>query len=108
MLIKQNREALQRGAFDAAQRTQTPFVTTYHGAYSGTSGLKKRYNSVMARGDLVIANSEWTAAHVMQVHGVARETLITIPRGVDFAAFDPGVVQPERVRTLRQAWACTG
>ena len=91
-------------AYVAAKRTQTPFVTTYHGAYSGTSGLKKRYNSVMARGDLVIANSEWTAAHVMQVHGIARETLVTIPRGVDFAAFDPGVVTKDRIQTLRQAW----
>ena len=35
-----------------------PFVTTYHGAYSGRSGLKLLYNSVMARGDVVIANSQ--------------------------------------------------
>ena len=34
----------------AARATHTPFVTTYHGAYSGKSALKVFYNSVMARG----------------------------------------------------------
>ena len=36
-------------------------MTTFHGAYGGRSALKIRYNSVMARGDLVVANSQFTA-----------------------------------------------
>ncbi len=91
-------------AYVAAQRTNTPFVTTYHGAYSGTSGLKKRYNSVMARGDLVIANSEWTAAHVMNVHEIPRDRIVTIPRGVDFEAFDPDRLTDDRLSAIRSAW----
>ncbi|MEM1036711.1 MAG: glycosyltransferase family 4 protein [Pseudomonadota bacterium] len=91
-------------AYMAAQRTDTPFVTTYHGAYSGTSGLKRKYNSVMAKGDLVIANSEWTAAHVHEVHGTAKERLITIPRGVDFSVFDPGKVTMRRTSKLAASW----
>ncbi|MHA7899606.1 MAG: glycosyltransferase family 4 protein [Henriciella sp.] len=91
-------------AYVAAQRTGIPFVTTYHGAYSGKSGLKKRYNSVMARGDLVIANSEWTAAHVMQIHETPREKIVTIPRGVDLNAFDPAHVSDERIEAVRSAW----
>ena len=38
-----------------------PFVTTYHGAYGETNRVKRLYNSVMARGDVVIANSRYTA-----------------------------------------------
>ena len=91
-------------AYVAAQRTQTPFVTTYHGAYSGRTGLKKRYNSVMARGDLVIANSEWTAAHVMEVHETPPEKIVTIPRGVDLHAFDPQNVSERRRDDVRAAW----
>ena len=91
-------------AFIAAKRRNIPFVTTYHGAYSGRSGLKKRYNSVMARGALVIANSEWTAAHVAEIHGTPRDRIVTIPRGVDFAAFDPAAVSAERVRAVCDAW----
>ena len=91
-------------AYVAAQRTQTPFVTTYHGAFSGRTGLKKRYNSVMARGDLVIANSEWTAAHVMEVHETPPEKIVTIPRGVDLHAFDPQNVSESRMDDVRAAW----
>ena len=91
-------------AYVAANRTDTPFVTTYHGAYSGRSGLKKRYNSVMARGDLVIANSKWTAAHIIDVHHTDPKRIITIPRGVDFDAFDPAKVTAARVRELKSAW----
>ena len=43
----------------AARRMRLPFVTTYHGAYSETNPLKRAYNGVMARGDVVIANSRW-------------------------------------------------
>ncbi|MEL6860847.1 MAG: glycosyltransferase family 4 protein [Pseudomonadota bacterium] len=103
-LIHARSRAPAWSAYVAAQRTQTPFVTTYHGAYSGTTGLKKRYNSVMARGDLVIANSEWTAAHVMQIHEIPREKIVTIPRGVDLAAFDPDHVSQERITAVREAW----
>lgn len=91
-------------AYVAAQRTETPLVTTYHGAYSGRSGLKKRYNSVMARGDLVIANSEWTASHVMEIHETPRDKIVTIPRGVDLEAFDPANVSPSRIEAVRTAW----
>src|SRR6185312_11734780 len=44
----------------AAQTTKTPFVATYHGVYKANSALKRWYNAVMTRGDLVIANSDYT------------------------------------------------
>ena len=91
-------------AYVAAQRTETPFVTTYHGAYSGRSGLKKRYNSVMARGDHEIAKSEWTAAHVMEVHETPPEKIVTIPRGVELQSFDPQYVSESRIDDGRSAW----
>src|SRR5665809_20922 len=47
-------------ALIAARSTGRPFVTTYHGAYSEKSDAKRLYNSVMARGDAVIANSHYT------------------------------------------------
>ncbi|NQY40258.1 MAG: glycosyltransferase family 4 protein [Henriciella sp.] len=103
-LIHARSRAPAWSAYVAAQRTETPFVTTYHGAYSGRSGLKKRYNSVMARGDLVIANSEWTAAHVMEIHDTPRDKIVTIPRGVDLNAFDPDKVSADRKTAVQGAW----
>ncbi len=95
-------------AWAAAKAEGVPFVTTYHGAYSGTSGLKRAYNSVMAKGDLVIANSEWIAAHIAEVHGIDPARIVTIPRGVDLDAFDPAAVTPARVEALRKAWGLEG
>lgn len=91
-------------AWAAAKAEGVPFVTTYHGAYSGTSGLKKAYNSVMAKGDLVIANSAWIADHVAEVHGLDPARIITIPRGVDLAVFDPAAVPASAVAAQRARW----
>ena len=52
----------------AARRTGRPFVTTYHGAYGNPGPLKTFYNSVMARGDRVIANSRYTADLIAARH----------------------------------------
>lgn len=91
-------------AYAAAKAEAVPFVTTYHGAYSGTSGLKRAYNSVMAKGDIVIANSNWIAEHIRQIHETPAEKIVTIPRGVDLAEFDPKAVVPARIDAIRQSW----
>jgi glycosyltransferase involved in cell wall biosynthesis len=95
-------------AWSATKAEGVPFVTTYHGAYSGTSGLKRAYNSVMAKGDLVIANSQWIAAHIREVHGTDPARIVTIPRGVDLAVFDPAVVPPADVGRVRALWGLAG
>lgn len=91
-------------AYLAARRTDRPFVTTYHGAYSGRSRLKTLYNSVMARGDRVIANSRFTAGLVSSRYPVPPEHLHVIHRGFDVSAFDPDGIAPDRVERLRSAW----
>lgn len=86
----------------AARRCGIPLVTTYHGIYQARTPWKRWYNSVMAKGDVVIANSQWTAEHVRKAHAPKR--LITIPRGIDLAYFDPEKVSPERVGAIRARW----
>jgi len=88
----------------AAHATGTPFVATYHGVYKAQSGLKRWYNAIMTRGDLVIANSDYTRDHVLAEHHVDPGKLVTIPRGVDLDRFDPSFVTPNRVEALRTAW----
>lgn len=88
----------------AAHATKTPFVATYHGVYNAKSELKRWYNAVMTKGDLVIANSEYTRQHVIKEHGIAPEKVVAIPRGVDLSRFEPGVVPATRIEALRKAW----
>ncbi len=91
-------------AFKAARQTNTPFVTTYHGVYSGRWRLKQFYNSVMARGDMVIANSRWMAEHIARTHGLTANQIMIIPRGVDFAAFNPDAINAARQTAIRELW----
>ena len=42
-------------AFRAARRNRVPFVTTFHQRPAARTALKRLYNSVMVRGDRVIA-----------------------------------------------------
>lgn len=88
----------------AARRTGKPFVTTYHGAYSEKSKLKSLYNSVMARGDVVIANSRYTADLVKVRYGTPEDRIRVIHRGVDGSAFDVAAVSEQRKAALARAW----
>ena len=91
-------------AYWAAKRMKLPFVTTYHGVYNAKSGIKRWYNSVMVRGDRVIANSDYTAKHVIAEHPQAASRIVTIHRGVDIARFSPEAVNDGRRASLRKAW----
>lgn len=94
-------------AFSAALAswlTRTPLIATYHGVYKARSALKRWYNGIMTRGVVVIANSEFTRAHVVAQHRVDPAKVIAIPRGVDLARFDPAAVSEERRNAVAKAW----
>ena len=48
----------------ATKLTRRKFVTTFHGTYNFKNKLKKFYNSVMVRSDLVIAGSNFIFSHI--------------------------------------------
>lgn len=91
-------------AYYAATRTKRPFVTTYHGAYSENSALKKRYNEVMVAGDRVIANSGYTAALIKSRYDTPDAKIRIIHRGVDGARYDPDQIAESRRGALTRTW----
>ena len=88
----------------AARSLGLPLVTTYHGAYREKGRLKNLYNGVMARGDVVIANSGYTARSIKSRYGKAESEIATIYRGVDLERFLPAAVTEERIAQLRRRW----
>ena len=48
----------------ATKITRRKFVTTFHGTYNFTNPIKKFYNSVMLRSDLIIAGSNFIFSHI--------------------------------------------
>jgi glycosyltransferase involved in cell wall biosynthesis len=103
-LIHARSRAPAWSAFVAARRTRRCFVTTYHGIYNQKGRLKAFYNSVMARGDAVICNSEYTAQIVRERHPKAAGRVGVIYRGLDVSRFDAQAISAERVRALRENW----
>jgi glycosyltransferase involved in cell wall biosynthesis len=91
-------------AWLASQRTGAHFVTTYHGTYNEDLPFKRRYNAVMAKGEIVIAASHFIAELIATRHGVDPTRIRVIPRGVDPAVFDPAAVSGDRVARLAAAW----
>ncbi|PVE25949.1 glycosyl transferase [Microvirga sp. KLBC 81] len=91
-------------ALGAARSLNIPFVTTYHGSYSGRSSVKVLYNSVMARGNVVIANSQYTSNLIRSQYPHTADRIGVIYRGTDFLKFSPSAVTPERIEALRKAW----
>ena len=103
-LIHARSRAPAWSALIAARSLGLPLVTTYHGAYQEAGRLKKLYNGVMARADVVIANSRYTARAIERRYGTPSSRIATIFRGVDLDRFAPEAVAPERVNRLRQQW----
>ena len=78
--------------FFASKITGIKFVTTFHGTYNFNNKIKKFYNSVMVRSDLIIAGSNFIFSHIKENYNKYLDTkkkLLVIFRGVNVDYFDP-------------------
>src|SRR5262245_5101168 len=88
----------------AGRDSATWLVTSYAGAPMARVDLASLYQGALARDHRVVAESEYAADLIMGRHGVPRERIVTIPRSIDTARFDPAAVSQERIAVLRHGW----
>ena len=88
----------------AARRTTLPFVTTFHGIYGHGNSVKRLYNGIMARGDIVIAGSYFTARHVETTYRTPPARLRVIHRGIDADVLDPDKISDQARADLAAQW----
>lgn len=104
-LIHARSRAPAWSALAAARRTRTPFVTTVHGPYGFGLPFKRLYNSVMTRGDRVIAISEFIRGYILDNYRkVDPDHIRIIHRGVNINVFDPVKTTAARVIHLANEW----
>jgi glycosyltransferase involved in cell wall biosynthesis len=96
--------ALAWVAYGATRLTKTPFVTTFPSVYQGSNPIALRYNSVLARGDAVLADSNFTAALIAKLHFPAAGKIRVVHDGLDCQVFTPDAVAPARVQAARRHW----
>jgi glycosyltransferase involved in cell wall biosynthesis len=76
-------------AWLAAKLCGAAFVTTFHGTYGLNGGpLKRFYNSVMLRGPIAIANSQFIKAHIVENYGYPADKIVVAPRGIEPGMWD--------------------
>ena len=91
-------------AYYAAKWAKVPFMTTFHGVYGSVGAVKRQYNSVMIKGERVIAVSKFVKDHIIDRYHVDPTKVRLIPRGVDFHIFDEKRAIPERMVQLAKQW----
>ena len=94
----------------ATKITRRKFVTTFHGTYNFKNSIKKFYNSVMVRSDLIIAGSNFIFSHIDQNYskylGLKKKFLV-IFRGINVDYFDPSTTLEVEEDKLLSSWGLT-
>ncbi len=91
----------------ATKLTGRKFVTTFHGTYNFSGKLKKFYNSVMVRSDLIIAGSNFIFSHIKDHYSSLIDTkkkFLVIFRGINVDYFDPTTTIESEEKKLLKKW----
>ena len=91
----------------ATKMTRRKFVTTFHGTYNFSSKIKKFYNSVMVRSDLIIAGSNFIFSHIKANYSEflnSKKKFLVIFRGINVDYFDPSTKLESEEKSLLKKW----
>jgi glycosyltransferase involved in cell wall biosynthesis len=91
-------------AYYASRRTGTPFLTTWYKGFREQNILKRLYNSVMVRGERVIAVGDQIAELIIDRYGTPWDRITVIPASIDLTRFDPARVSQARIAAIRENW----
>ena len=91
----------------ASKITGRKFVTTFHGTYNFKTNLKKFYNSVMVRSDLIIAGSNFIFSHIKENYSMYlnyKKKFLVIFRGINVDYFDSSTTLENDEKKLLKQW----
>ena len=91
----------------ATKITRRKFVTTFHGTYNFKNPIKKFYNSIMVRSNLVIAGSNFIFSHIKDNYSKylnLKKKFLVIFRGINVDYFDPSTTLENEEDNLLSNW----
>ena len=94
----------------ATKLTGRKFVTTFHGTYNFIGKLKKFYNSVMVRSDLIIAGSNFIFSHIKENYSEylkSKKKFLVIFRGINVDYYDQSTILETDEKKLLKKWEIT-
>ena len=92
----------------ATKITRRKFVTTFHGTYNFKNPLKKYYNSVMLKSDLIIAGSNFIFSHINENYSKCldlNKKFLVIFRGINTEYFNPNKIHQSDEKKLISQWS---
>jgi len=93
--------------FIATKITGRKFVTTFHGTYNFNNSIKKFYNSIMLRSDLIIAGSNFIFSHIKEKYSSyldSKKRLLCIFRGINVDYFHGKKIKLSDEEKLIKKW----
>ena len=94
----------------ATKITRRKFVTTFHGTYNFKNPIKKFYNSVMVRSNLIIAGSNYIFSHIKKNYSKyidLKKKFLVIFRGINIEYFDSSKILETEENSLLSSWGLT-
>jgi glycosyltransferase involved in cell wall biosynthesis len=94
----------------ATKITRRKFVTTFHGTYNFNNSVKKFYNSIMVRSDLIISGSNFIFSHINKNYSKylnAKKKFLVIFRGINIDYFDSSTTTENDEDKLFKRWGLT-
>ncbi len=91
----------------ATKLTRRKFVTTFHGTYNFSGKIKKFYNSVMVRSDLIIAGSNFIFSHIKENYSEflkSTKKFLVIFRGINTDYFDASTKLESEEKEILKKW----
>jgi len=91
----------------ATKITGRKFVTTFHGTFNFKSSIKKFYNSIMLRSDLIIAGSNFIFSHINDNYLKylnPKKKFLVIFRGINTDYFDSSTTLDSDEDKLLKKW----
>jgi glycosyltransferase involved in cell wall biosynthesis len=92
----------------ASKISSKKFVTTFHGTYNFTNKIKKFYNSVMVRSDLIIAGSNFIFSHINENYGEffleRKRKLLVIFRGINTNYYNHQKILPIKLEKFAKKY----
>ena len=92
----------------ATKVTRRKFVTTFHGTYNFNGFMKKFYNSVMLRSDLIIAGSNFIFSHINENYSKylinLKKKFLVIFRGINTDYFNSNIIKQLEENKLISFW----
>ena len=91
----------------ATKITRRKFVTTFHGTYNFKNSLKKFYNSIMVKSDVLIAGSNFIFSHISENYQKflnSKKKFLVIFRGINTEYFDSDTIKKKDIDKLKATW----